>query len=342
VNVSIIVPFNGDGAQRDRNWAYLRQRYETLYPDWEIVVGTCEPPWRKGRAVNAAVEASSGDVLVISDADVLIAESALRDAVERLETNAWVVPHRMVYRLTEDATKAVLENRVFMAPDKINRNLERVRRGAPGGGIAVTRREDFPGMDERFEGWGGEDMALAFALDTLVGPHLRLDQILWHLYHEPLPMRPGINGSRGRGSDDSEALAERYRQACGDSVAMSELVTESHQGMQGGGIIVTSREVYERVPLDPRFEGWGQEDECFGLALRTLAGPPRRGTAELVHLHHPSPERISRARGNQAGWDLRSRYVQARNRPDRMNDLVKEALVYLDSPGNRLHDRQAL
>lgn len=332
MSVSIIVPFQGDGAERDRNWNYLRERYESLYPDWEICVGTCEPPWRKGIAVNRAVQESSGDVLVISDADVLIAEDALRDAVRRLEVHPWVVPHRMVYRLTEDATKAVIQNRLFVTPDKVNANLERVRRGAPGGGVAVMSRlgwEEVNGMDERFEGWGGEDQSFAHALDTLVGSHLRLDEVMWHLWHEPLPMRPGINGSRGRGSDHSEELAGRYTQAHGDPVAMRELVDEQHDGVKGGGIVVTRREVASNVPLDPRFEGWGQEDESWGLALRTLAGPPRKGIADLVHLHHPPPKRYSRSRGNPEGWELRVRYVQARNRPDQMHELIEEARVAL-------------
>src|SRR5436190_6233248 len=32
-----------------------------------------------------------------------------------------------------------------------------------------------------------------------------------------------------------------------------------YKGYAGGGFLALSRELYERVPLDPRFIGWGQE-----------------------------------------------------------------------------------
>lgn len=34
-----------------------------------------------------------------------------------------------------------------------------------------------------------------------------------------------------------------------------------YRGMVGGGVVVTLREAAVEAPLDPRFEGWGQEDE---------------------------------------------------------------------------------
>jgi hypothetical protein len=118
---------------------------------------------------------------------------------------------------------------------------------------------------------------------------------------------------------------------------MRELVAEHHPGMMGGGIVVTTREVAENVPLDPRFKGWGQEDNSWAMALRCLAGPPRKGSADLIHLHHPAPERISRARGNPDGIELRSRYCSASKHPDRMAALIQEAREHLYADGYALH-----
>ena len=262
MKVSIVVPFRPDGAERDRNWAYVRKRYETLYPDWEIVEGTCGEPWRKGVAVNAAVKRARGDVLIISDADVLIPAQALRDAVKRLDKAAWVVPHRMVYRLSEETTQAVLDGRLVANPKPLRGGVIRTRRGASGGGITVTRREGYEavgGIDERFEGWGGEDICFAMALDTLIGPHLRLNEVMWHLYHEAMPRRDGGPNHQhgGRASEESEALAAEYVKASGDPVAMQTLIEEQHKGMLGGGIVVAHREVIRSIPPDPLFMGWG-------------------------------------------------------------------------------------
>ena len=49
-----------------------------------------------------------------------------------------------------------------------------------------------------------------------------------------------------------------------------------YTGRPGGGIVVMTRAMYERVPIDPRFGGWGHEDEAWALALYCLAGRPHR------------------------------------------------------------------
>jgi hypothetical protein len=54
-----------------------------------------------------------------------------------------------------------------------------------------------------------------------------------------------------------------------------------HDGFLGGGIVALRRDLYDRIPLDPRFVGWGHEDESWAWALRKLSGPAvaRRGPA---------------------------------------------------------------
>lgn len=96
-------------------------------------------------------------------------------------------------------------------------------------------------------------------------------------------------------------------------------------GIEGGGIVVARRETLLDVPLDPRFVGWGQEDESHGVALTTLHGRPWRGTADLTHFHHPPQPRLSRARGSRESWELRRRYMRARHDKRAMRELVAEA-----------------
>jgi hypothetical protein len=99
----------------------------------------------------------------------------------------------------------------------------------------------------------------------------------------------------------------------------------SYGGIEGGGQIVLKRATYVNCPIDPRFAGWGQEDEAWGTALRALYGPPWVGTASLVHLYHEPQVRLDRKRGSVAGWELRRRYLKARYDQDAMRDLIKEA-----------------
>lgn len=99
----------------------------------------------------------------------------------------------------------------------------------------------------------------------------------------------------------------------------------AYGGVMGGGIVVLRRDVYDACPLDPRFEGWGQEDEAWGKALRCLYGPPARLKHPLWHLWHPPQQRQSRGVGSDAGAALYRRYAKAFGRPDQMRALIDEA-----------------
>jgi hypothetical protein len=101
----------------------------------------------------------------------------------------------------------------------------------------------------------------------------------------------------------------------------------AYTGVMGGGVVVCRRDVYEACPLDPRFVGWGQEDEAFGLALRCLYGPPVRLSAPLWHLWHPPQERLNRGTGSEAGLALYRRYAKAKRRPEQMRALIDEGRV---------------
>lgn len=122
----------------------------------------------------------------------------------------------------------------------------------------------------------------------------------------------------------SEATTSLYM--AGRDPASLELDERAYRGVEGGGITVVRRDVYEDWPLDPRFLGWSGEDEAFGWALRTLHGPPWRPTtyAPLVHLWHPPQERATRARGSMESWELRKRYARAQHNPVAMRALIQE------------------
>lgn len=104
-----------------------------------------------------------------------------------------------------------------------------------------------------------------------------------------------------------------------------ELEESLSWGFEGGGIIVARKEALLAAPMDRRFIGWGQEDECHAMALRTLFGAPWRGSTALVHLWHPPQQRLSRRRGSKESWALRSRYLALRENPAGMTALIEEA-----------------
>lgn len=98
-----------------------------------------------------------------------------------------------------------------------------------------------------------------------------------------------------------------------------------YKGNETGTMVAVRRDVLEQVPPDARFVGWGSEDSAWATALRTLVGPPWRGTDDLVHLWHPPQPRQNRITGTGANRRLLQRYRQARRNPDRMRELVAKA-----------------
>lgn len=118
----------------------------------------------------------------------------------------------------------------------------------------------------------------------------------------------------------------------GDEWERQPLLEDAYPGVVGGGILVAPRETLCEIPVDPRFTGWGQEDESHGRALRTLIGTPWKGSAPLVHFWHPPQERISRGRGSAEGWALRRRYDRRSQSTTAMSKLLDEIRGTSDTP----------
>jgi hypothetical protein len=205
----IVIPFGSECPHRQRALAHTRQHWHDA--GLRVVIGRSEP-FTKGAAAADGVERCGADLLVIADGDCLVTHLDLRRSVEALLTGAaWTQPHRMVVRLTPRTTGHAYAGHLG-APGA------RPVAAPAGGGIVVLTRaawEASGGIDPRFDGWGGDDISFARALDTLVGPGARLNGVLWHLWHPKSPRRPG-----NRGSPENEAVAARYLEANGDPEAM--------------------------------------------------------------------------------------------------------------------------
>lgn len=185
---SLIVPFRPQSQHRVRSWSWVRSWWETHFPQVPIYASDSAGDWNKPAAVNQAVKWAQGQVLILSDSDVFIEDpQAIVEAVSRAVAGTWVVPHRMVLRLSQSSTDQVLRQDVTN-PDPPRQLIRGAYTGFAGGGLVVLTQSAFwavGGMDEAFLGWGEEDTAFACALDTLVGRRVRLNHNLWHLYHEP-------------------------------------------------------------------------------------------------------------------------------------------------------------
>lgn len=117
-----------------------------------------------------------------------------------------------------------------------------------------------------------------------------------------------------------------------------------YTGLAGGGIAVLTRDAYDSCPMDPRFEGWGEEDFSWGWALDTLVGPHQRLSYDLWHLWHP--RQPNHRHPSTASKALSERYREARGAPRLMRALVHqtplERAVPLTVPATFRSERSAL
>jgi len=225
--VSVLIPYASTDAARARARTYVLDWYTRHHPGWEIIEGPCAGEWSKGRALADAAGRATHDLFVLADADSVVPAGTLEDAAARVAAGAaWVMPHRKVYRLSQEHTA-----RIYAGADPQPRDTCRAPySGVTGGGITVLSRTTWDtvgGVDPRFGGWGGEDIAFGWALETLCGPGVHLTAPLYHLWHTQ-----EFQGQHRRGSPESEALAGRYRDARNKPDQMRALIAEhSHEAV---------------------------------------------------------------------------------------------------------------
>ncbi len=239
--VSVLVPFRDSDGTRTRLWDFVRERLERLYPEAEIVVASDDgtDPFHKTLALNRAAHEATGDVFVLYDSDTLVDIQALREMVGAVQAEPmrWAQPYTQKIKLNEAATEAVLSAGPGWNGTLNWRSYGRMEGNSsfPGAPPIVISRQAWQavhGMDERFRGWGQEDVALSYALTVLCGRMSRKTRAeAYHLRHQ----RIGVSGNDLWPGQDEESkkyniwLQSQYRQARTPG-AMQKLLEERDGG----------------------------------------------------------------------------------------------------------------
>lgn len=242
--ISLLIPFSSNDPIRRRSFKWLLKYWRCELPEAEIIIGKSKSKvFCKGEALNNAVSKSTGKILVILDADAYISGGVINYCADmilkELDNHLWYVPYRYLYRLRKNITKLILESdpcdpvRLSYppSPEFVEDSGNRVKYGHRYGAmIMMFPREAYETLgcfDERFKGWGGEDIALLRALDTLYGKHKTTDNEIFHLWHPFIgdSYRTRMWKNQKSGNVNSR-LASKYNQATRRPTQMRELVDE--------------------------------------------------------------------------------------------------------------------
>jgi glycosyltransferase involved in cell wall biosynthesis len=202
--MQILVPWRSDGAERETNWAWVRQWWEGQ--GYEVVTGdSTGPSFNRAAARNAAARQVDSDVLLFVDADTIAEPRRVAQAVEVAQTGL-AYPHNRCVHLSALGTTQLKEG--YPRPQ-----VQRTARNSPAGVLAISRDlfSEIRGWDEGFtEGWGYEDVVFMLAAETLGRVH-RLAGNLTHLWHPIAPEKADAMRSQTVNRPRSNLYRAAYR-----------------------------------------------------------------------------------------------------------------------------------
>lgn len=250
--ISILIPFSSRNPVRKLIFKWLIKYWQCELPHAEIIIGhNHDKVFCKGAALNDAIRRSTGKVIVIMDADAYMPGNVLNRCADRileeLDNHLWYVPYRHLYRLRRWITSDIIASdpcnplRIPSPPpldyitDKGHNNQYGHRYGAM---VMIFPRQAFEVLgcfDERFRGWGGEDVALLRALDTLWGKHKTTDNDVLHLWHPFIGADYKTRRWAGQKHPNANNhLANKYNRATRRPLMMRELVDQGCKKIKNG------------------------------------------------------------------------------------------------------------
>lgn len=247
--ISLLIPFSSRDRIRRRNFKWLLQYWRSELPDAEIIIGhSTSKIFCKGEALNDAASRATGKVLVVLDADAYLSGAVIEQCADKILESLkrghplWYVPYRNLYRLKQVITDDIVESHPkypLRFTDPINKLYVENQGESSGYGhrfgamITIFPREGYEAIkcfDERFVGWGGEDIALVRAMDTMFGKHKTVNNSVYHLWHSFIgETHPTRMWDKQNAPNSNGKLTFRYHQANRNWVKMNKIINEAFE-----------------------------------------------------------------------------------------------------------------
>ncbi|MEV2255595.1 hypothetical protein AB0I94_34395 [Streptomyces sp. NPDC050147] len=207
-----------------RAWAHhvTTAHWHSVLPGTDVIdVDTDVEPFNRAACRNAGVrlaEQNDADVVILSDADILVEPAPVRAAITQAATSGQVhLPYTELRSLQTTGSSEYSAGVPLPACHAVT-----VDQAA--GGVYVTAAATWwslGGQDTRFRGWGFEDASFDLAHRTLMGTPPKRHNGRAYTLHHPEAVKEGAQ------YEANLALCKRYHRASGDRAAMQALISES-------------------------------------------------------------------------------------------------------------------
>jgi Glycosyltransferase like family 2 len=195
VSVAVVIPWSNRGivpAERSRALGFVLAYYNECFPGFPLRIATDDGlPFSRARAVNRAVDSLGDDVdtIVINDADALVPSEQLSEAIEDAQTLAGFVQPFTIYRkLSQEDTEDLQRWQKALAYPHYRYEFEQeVTFNQSVCVVSYAHWMETGGYDERYVGWGYEDLDLE---KRMLVPLRRIEGPLVHLWHPPAEPNP--------------------------------------------------------------------------------------------------------------------------------------------------------
>lgn len=217
-NFSIVMAYmDGNNSFRRRNLFAVIDRCLALMPDAEIVIAeqgessqseklsSYNPRlkriqvdegkrFHKTKLLNEAIKNTVSDVIVMVDADSYlndVAAKSIDEGMELLKNNCAgiVYPYDGVDYLTEGYTRKLLDGGTINSKFCFH-GVHIQRQTGLCNMYLKSSWEKVRGFDEEFYEWGAEDDAFTYKIKRAVGPVMRMQGYIYHLFHPQVNTAP--------------------------------------------------------------------------------------------------------------------------------------------------------
>ena len=177
----VLIPHRSDSSgYRDRNLDYVYRFWTHRFQRESVTVFDVDGDWNKPRGINLMVrQLARVDCTIIADSDCFIMDAALERAKNRFWGRVCLPHHRCCY-LNEERSNDVVS--VVDPKSRIGGRIYRrcrTRKPVDGGCWFVDTDLLLANpLDERFAGWGGDDVEFLARV-----PFQRLNGPIYHLFH---------------------------------------------------------------------------------------------------------------------------------------------------------------